>query len=58
MNVDYPSQKLATNRIFTLKKIEEFTSEKTDDSKDNLFSYRSEKSNSSASGQNIKELEI
>ena len=42
MNVDYPFQKRATNKIFTLKKIEEFTSKKTDDSKDNLFSYISE----------------
>ena len=27
MNIDYSSQKLVTNKIFTLKKIEEFTSE-------------------------------
>ena len=28
MNIDYLSQKLATNKIFTLKKIEQLTSEK------------------------------
>ena len=54
MNVDYKSQKLATSRVFTFKKIEEFTSEKSVDSKDNPSSYLSEKSNSSASDQNIK----
>ena len=54
INIDYPSQKLATNRIFTLKQIEEFTSEKSDESKDNSSSYLSEKSNSSVGNQNIK----
>ena len=41
MNVNYPSQKLAVNKVFTPKKIEEFTSEKSDDSKDNPSSYLS-----------------
>ena len=54
INIDYLSQKLATNRIFTFKKIEEFTSEKADESKDNSSSYLSEKSNSSVGNQNIK----
>ena len=43
--------------MFTLKKIEELTSKKLDNNKDNLSSYLSEKSNSSASDQNRK-LEI
>ena len=38
MNVANPFEKLATNRIFTLKKIEEITSEKSDDSKDSSSS--------------------
>ena len=57
LNVDYASQKQATNRIFTFMKIEEFTSEKSDDSKNNLSSNLSEKLNSSTSDQNRK-LEI
>ena len=44
MSVDDPFLKLATNNI-SLKKIEEFTSEKSDDSKDNSSCYQNEKSN-------------
>ena len=39
MSVDDPFLKLATNN-FSLKKIEEFTSEKSDDSKDNSSCYQ------------------
>ena len=53
MSVDDPFLKLATSN-FSLKKIEEFTSEKSDDSKDNSSCYQNEKSNWSASDQNIK----
>ena len=45
MNVDYPFQNLVTNKMFTLKKIEEFTSEKSDERKDNPYLFLSEKSN-------------
>ena len=46
MDFDYPFQKLAANKIFILKKIEEFTFEKSDDSKDNLSTIQNKKSNS------------
>ena len=45
--------KLSTSN-YSLKKIKEFTSEKSDDCKDNPYSNQSEKSNWSASDQNIK----
>ena len=45
MKVYNPSQKLETYKMFALKKIEEITSEKLDDSKDNPSLYLSEKSN-------------
>ena len=45
---------LQTNNFFILKKIEEFTSKKSDDIKNNPSSYLYEKSNSPVSDQNIK----
>ena len=42
MNANYQSQKIKFNWVFTLKKIEVFTFERSDDSRDNLSSYLSE----------------